>query len=169
MTGPVKSLLVAAVLAISAPASLAAATAPDCVDVTPGVEQMTPGQLRISRELGNGNLLDVLVATSAEARAAGFQHICPETIADTAILFRFERDTRVPFHMRNVHAPLDIAFIDAQGVVVDLQRMEPYVASVVFTRQPRYQSQAPFRFALETEAGRMKELGISIGTRLRLE
>jgi uncharacterized membrane protein (UPF0127 family) len=40
---------------------------------------------------------------------------------------------------------------------------------VVFTRQPSYQSQAPFRFALETAAGRMKALGISIGTRLRLE
>jgi uncharacterized membrane protein (UPF0127 family) len=53
--------------------------------------------------------------------------------------------------------------------VVDLQRMEPYVASVVFTRQTIYQSRAPFRFALETAAGRMQELGISVGTRLRLE
>jgi uncharacterized membrane protein (UPF0127 family) len=130
---------------------------------------MTPGALRIATEDGNGTRLDVLVATTPQARAAGFQHICPETVADTAILFRFEHDTRPPFHMRNVHAPLDIAFIDARGVVVDLQRMEPYVASMVFTRQPRYQSQAPFRFALETAAGRMKELGISIGTRLHLE
>ena len=169
MSGPMKSLLMAAVVAMSAPEVIRAGTAPGCVNATPGVQQMTPGELRISPEQGNGNHLDVLVATSAEARAAGFQHICPETVAHTAILFRFERDTRTPFHMRNVHAPLDIAFIDTRGVVVDLQRMEPYVASVVFARQPRYQSQAPFRFALETAAGRMKELGIAIGTRLRLE
>ena len=169
MSGPMKWLLTAGVVAMSAPAVLTGDNAPDCVAATPGVGQMTPGALHISPERGSGTRLDVLVATTPQARAAGFQHICPETVADTAILFRFEHDTRTPFHMRNVHAPLDIAFIDARGVVVDLQRMEPYVASVVFTRQTIYQSRAPFRFALETAAGRMQELGISVGTRLRLE
>ena len=119
MSGPMKSLLMAAVVAMSAPEVIRAGTAPGCVNATPGVQQMTPGQLRILTERGNGNRLDVLVATSAEARAAGFQHICPETIADTAILFRFERDTRAPFHMRNVHAPLDIAFIDTEQEAPD--------------------------------------------------
>lgn len=169
MKATMTSLLVAAVVAMNTPALSRADGTPGCVDATAGFREMTPGTLHIAREEAKAARLDVLVASSAHARAAGFQHICPETVGSTAILFRFERDTRNPFHMRNVHAPLDIAFIDARGIVVDILRMEPYVASVVFTRQTIYQSRAPFRFALETAAGRMQELGISVGTRLRLE
>ena len=130
---------------------------------------MTRDTVFVPGHPGGRTALEVLVADDPAERAAGFQHICPHRVADTAILFRFPNDSRTPFHMRNVQARLDIAFLDGAGMVVDLLRMEPYAESPVFREQPLYRSKAPFRFALETAAGRMRELGITVGTRLEVE
>ena len=144
------------------------ATAAVCVAATPELQQMDEGIVRIRSTDAPSAGLTVKIADDGFERAAGFQHVCPETVEHTAILFRFDADTRNPFHMRNCHAPLDIAFIDATGAVVDIRRMEPHVESVLFVRQPLYQSRMPFRYALETAAGRMKQLGIEVGTRLTI-
>lgn len=144
------------------------ARAADCVTTTPEIAQMEEAALRILAADASSVPLTVKVADDNRERAAGFQHICPAAVEHTVILFEFDKDTQSPFHMRNCHAPLDIAFMDADGVVVDTMRMEPYVDSVLFVRQPLYQSRAPFRYALETAAGRMEQLGIEVGTRLAL-
>lgn len=95
--------------------------------------------------------LRVRVADDHRERAAGFQYICPETIAATAIYFVFERLRRPSFHMHNVKAPLDIAFIDADGVIVSIQRMEPYVVGA--REQKTYGPQTGVAGALEARAG----------------
>ena len=163
-----QALALAASLVFLGQLPAARATAAECVAATPELEQMDEAVLQIPGADRTAVPVTVKVADDARERAAGFQHICPETVEDTAILFKFDTDTQNPFHMRNCHAPLDIAFIDASGIVVDVLRMEPYVESVLFVRQPLYQSGAPFRYALETAAGRMAELGIRVGTRLAL-
>ncbi len=140
-----------------------------CVEATGAVQHMETGKVHVKDEAGNSVMIDVLIADDNQERAAGFQHICADTITDTAILFRFPREMYTAFHMRNVHAPLDIAFMNSNGVVVDVLRMETYVNSPVFTRQPTYQPHAPFRYALETAAGRMETLGIVPGTRMLLD
>jgi uncharacterized membrane protein (UPF0127 family) len=163
---PVLSLFLVPAL-LAGPAASASAAA-NCVAATPALEQMTEETLSIVRTDGETIELTARIADSGWKRAAGFQHICPDAVARTIILFRFEKDTQSPFHMRNCHAPLDIAFIDSDGRVVDIQRMEPYVDSPLFVRQPTYQSRAPFRYAIEMAAGRMSEVGIEIGAKLEI-
>lgn len=165
MTG--RHLLIIAAILVS-PGSAANARTANCVAETLQLRQMEEAALLVPGQEQGPLELTVKIADDASERAAGFQHICPEAVDETAILFHFEQDTQNAFHMRNCHAPLDIAFIDATGVVVDVQRMEPYVDSVLVVRQPLYQSRVRFRYALETAAGRMERLGIGVGTRLTL-
>lgn len=163
----VPAAILVAALAGSACATETGAGTAGCVDTSPVLDHMEEATVTIVGE--KPAEIPVRVADDSFERAAGFQYICPKAVAETAILFRFDAPTQSPFHMNNVHAPLDIAFIGPDGVVVDVQRMEPYVDSVLFVRQRLYQSTLPFLFALETAAGRMETLGIGIGTRLKLQ
>jgi len=145
------------------------ARAAPCVTATAALQKMEDATVVLAGNGEEGVEIPVKIADDVNELAAGFQHICPEAIGDTAILFRFGVRTEITFHMRNVQAPLDIAHIDAGGVVIDVQRMEPYVESVVFVRHPVYPPAGPFMSALETAAGRMERLGIRVGSRIVLK
>lgn len=104
--------------------------------------------------------IQVKVADEEDERRAGFQHICPQTIARLPMLFQFQRSVSVAFHMNNVHAPLDIAFFDENGVLVALQLMQPYRTKA---KRPVYPSGRPVRAALEAPQGFFRKNGISTG------
>ena len=108
--------------------------------------------------------LTVRVADNGRQRAAGFQHICPAIIRETAILFLFANPARPTFHMHNVHAPLDLAFIDADGRIMEIHRMRTYVLGAA--RHEYYRPRRPVRAALEVRAGFFSERGIVPGHRL---
>lgn len=124
---------------------------------------MQARSITITRDDGTEVQLSVKLADDVRERAAGFQHICPETINETPILFLFPRPTPVAFHMRNVHAPLDIAFIDADGRIVDIQRMAVYAADPENTINRYYRPRAPITAALETRVGLFATLGVTAG------
>ena len=85
---------------------------------------------------------------------------CPETIEQMKILFVFERSGRGAFHMHNVVAPLDIAFVADDGTIVDVQQMLPYADPA----KPRYYAPgAPYRYALEARVGFFAEHGLAAG------
>jgi uncharacterized membrane protein (UPF0127 family) len=133
----------------------------DCQPVTRALDGMARAELALHGPGGRVETLDVRVADDHRERAAGFQHICPETIKTTAIYFAFERPRRPNFHMRNVKAQLDIAFIDADGTIVDIQTMEPYVLGARHHRTwgpPR-----EVAAALEARAGYFAGLQITAG------
>ena len=130
-----------------------------CVESTAGTDSMQRGWIRLANDAGAVLSLEVLVADDAFERASGFQHICPEVIGRTLILFHYAREVRASFHMQNVHAPLDIAFFDSRGRVVGVRLMKPYTDD----SRPLYGPGGPFRFALEAPAGFFTEQGISTG------
>ncbi len=130
-----------------------------CVESTAGTISMQKGWIRLANDTGRILPLEVLVADDAFERASGFQHICPEVIGRTLILFLYAREVRASFHMQNVHAPLDIAFFDSAGRVVGVRLMETYTDD----SRPLYGPGGPFRFALEAPAGFFAERGISTG------
>ena len=137
-----------------------------CVASTDGTASMHRGWIRLANDAGAVLSLEVLVADDGFERASGFQHICPEVIGRTLILFQFDREARARFHMQNVHAPLDIAFFDSAGQVVGVRRMEIHTGS----GGPLYGSEGPFRFALEAPAGFFAARGVSTrGSRLILQ
>ncbi|MFA4836900.1 MAG: DUF192 domain-containing protein, partial [Dehalococcoidia bacterium] len=61
--------------------------------------------------------------------------------------------------MRETLIPLSIAFIAANGVIVDIQDMEPL-------SEKEYIPQKPHRYALEVNQGYFAENGISVGDRV---
>lgn len=146
-------------MALLLPVALDAAA--DCQPTTADLENMARADLVLAGPGRETVRLGVRVADEGRERAAGFQHICPATIDDTAIYFVFARPRRPSFHMRNVKAPLDIAFIDAAGAIVNIQRMEPYVLGA--TDNPTYGPAAAVATALEVRAGYFAENRISEG------
>lgn len=97
--------------------------------------------------------LIVRVADEADEHRAGYQHLCPDVAL--AILFVFPLPQRVSFHMRNVHRPLDIAFLGEGGRVLAVTRMVPGESGYVAPRAVRY--------ALEAPAGMLAGWGIRVG------
>jgi hypothetical protein len=67
--------------------------------------------------------------------------------------------------MYRTRIPLDIAFLDAGGVIRSIRRMTPCEA--VSPRQcPSYLPGTPYRFALELNAGAFQRIGADTGDRL---
>lgn len=84
------------------------------------------------------------------------EHLPP----DQGMLFIFPVSQIQSFWMRNTFIPLDIAFIDRDGVIVDIQHMKPVDESVLYT------SRAPALYALEVNAGWFAQHGIEAGARV---
>jgi uncharacterized membrane protein (UPF0127 family) len=118
-------------------------------------EQMQAREIELKLPAGNTRRQQAKIADDPVERAAGFQHVCAQDYARFPILFLFEAPVHTAFHMHNVHGPLDIAFLDGEGRVLEVQRMSPYAsgAAPVYYRPAR-----PFSAALEAEAGRLSEL-----------
>jgi uncharacterized membrane protein (UPF0127 family) len=100
--------------------------------------------------------LQVKVAATGEQQAAGFQCATPAEIDQHLILFDFGREMNSQFHMNNVPAPLDIAFIKEDGRVFSILRMDPSPTA-------RYGPMGSFRFALEARGGFYAGRGIRQG------
>jgi uncharacterized membrane protein (UPF0127 family) len=136
-----------------------ALVAADCSPSTPAFAHMDSRTLALVNDRGEAVSMEARIADDGAERAAGFQHICASVIERSNILFEFAPPIASGFHMRNVHAPLDIAFIAPDGRVIATARMEP--------GKQRYGPPGVIGYALETRAGVLDELGISArGSRL---
>jgi len=112
--------------------------------------------------------LAVKIADRPREIRAGYQYLCPEVIQNSAILFDFGSTVTSRFHMRNVYAPLDIAFFNQKGILINTVTMQ---AEPPGTRRRSilYQAESPYRYALETPAGQLTALEMLPGiTRLQL-
>lgn len=129
---------------------------------TPEFRGMEVREITLVNDSGEQVELRVRVADELDEQLAGFQHIGRGTIAHSLILFVFTGPIQGRFHMRNVVAPLDIAFIGGDGRVLATMRMEP---------GPRlYGPDEPFQYVLEAPAGLFEAREISPqGSRLLLE
>ncbi len=98
----------------------------------------------------------VKVAETSEQGAAGFQCSTPQEIQQTLILFDFGQEVYTQFHMQNVPAPLDIAFVKADGKIFSILTMEPSLTAL-------YGPMGNFRYALEARAGFYESQGVRQG------
>lgn len=97
----------------------------------------------------------VRVADQPAERAAGMQWLCPESIARQPILFLMDAPVPGRFHMNNVYAPLDIAFLDADRRVLAIHRMHPGGYLLTDT---------VIHGALEAAAGEFERWGLRVGS-----
>lgn len=149
-------------LALLTALTVAAGAHAECSASTSALDSMETTELTLSGPDNRSITLQARVADDNRERAGGFQYICPDAIAGTAIYFEFDHPRRPSFHMHNVEAPLDIAFVDAGGLIIDIQTMEPYVLGA--TRYKYYSPPGPVTAALETRAGYFSERRITAGT-----
>ncbi len=115
--------------------------------LTPGWGSMRKAEITLKQNAEYISMV-VRVAENSQQRRAGYQRICEQDAANTAVLFVFPKSIHSYFHMRNVYVPLDIYFFDAAGNQVDAMVMRPEPPGRDIT--PRYyQPDGAFRYALE--------------------
>ena len=107
------------------------------------------------------------VADTGEERARGLM-ARPSLPPDRGMLFVWEDESVRSFWMLNTLIPLDILFIDGQGMVVDVQTMTPE-PGVPASELTIYESAAPAQHALEVNAGAAERCGIVVGDTVTLE
>ena len=101
-----------------------------------------------------GETWAVAVADTPDLRAQGLMGVT-DLGGLQGMLFLWEADTAGGFWMKDTLIPLDIAFFDADGSLVDLLSMEPCEADPC----PTYRPSGPYRAALEVPAGGFDGVG----------
>jgi uncharacterized membrane protein (UPF0127 family) len=100
--------------------------------------------------------LRVKVADTGERQAGGFQCATRDEIDRHLILFDFGKEIFTQFHMQNVPAALDIAFVKEDGRIFAILKMDPSPTEL-------YGPLGPFRYAIEAHAGSFASQGIRQG------
>jgi len=98
------------------------------------------------------------IADNEELRGKGLMN--RDSLAeDHGMLFVYGTAQVRSFWMRNTRIPLDIAFIDTNGVIINIEQMEPQ-------SDQNYFSQGPMLYALEMDQGWFEANGVGPGDRL---
>ena len=99
--------------------------------------------------------IEVEIADDADERQRGLMY--RESLEENqGMLFVYPEQRTLGFWMKNTLIPLDIAYIDREGRIVDIQQMEPQTTET-------YDSAAPAMYALEMNQGWFEANGIRIG------
>lgn len=89
-----------------------------------------------------------------------------ELAENQGMLFVFSDEQQRSFWMKNTLIPLSIAYMDSEGRIVDIQKMELVEdtgQTVPDAELPRYVSAEPAMYALEVKQGFYEERGIEVG------
>ncbi len=137
-------------------AALAAVTA--CAD-SPSQAPVPLQSLDIITGAGQAVTLQVEIADTPEERARGLSGR-PELPANQGMLFVID-EYRSGFWMKDTALPLSIAFVSAEGLILDIQDMEPYSLAI-------HNIQEPYSYALEVNQGWYDRHGIAAGDVVQL-
>ena len=154
----------AALTATPTPAATATAVPTATFDVLARFEPPDPvtGAADATEALIGGSVFQLEIAATSAERARGLmgRDSIPD---DYAMLFVYGAERQLSFWMKGTLMPLDILFLDSNGVVVDVQTMTPQPGAsdgelIVYT------SAGAARYALEMNAGLAEALGIVPGS-----
>ncbi len=106
----------------------------------------------------NGVKIIAEVASTPDDRATGLMNRF-SLQPDRGMLFVFEKPEPLAFWMKNTFIPLSIAFIDADGRILNIEHMAPQTETT-------HWSVGPGLFALEARRGWFAERGIKAGDRV---
>jgi uncharacterized membrane protein (UPF0127 family) len=104
------------------------------------------------------HLIRAEVAADFSARARGLMHrkgLAP----NSGMLFVFDAPGEQCMWMKNTYIPLSVAFIDAQGTIVNIADMQPH-------SEQTHCAARPALYALEMTQGWFRERGIRAGMKL---
>jgi uncharacterized protein len=80
---------------------------------------------------------------------------------EAGMLFVFEQEQILAFWMKDTLIPLSIAYIDAEGRIVDIQDMQPF-------DETSHPSAEPAQYALEVNQGFFEGRGVMVGDMVEL-
>jgi hypothetical protein len=121
-----------------------------------------PFELPKVRALVKGHELSIELATTPETRSCGLSNRT-SLQRNQGMLFVYAEPEILTFWMKDTHIPLSIAFIDADGRIVSVQKMIPLRITV------DHISPVPAKYALEVNQGWFEENGVAIGDVLIFE
>jgi len=121
-----------------------------------------PGAVRIGASGGGSVEVEVEVADDLDEMQKGLMGRTA-LAEDAGMLFVYPEERELSFWMKDTLIPLSIAFMDAEGRIVDIQGMK-----ALDDRPPHYTSAEPARYALEVNEGFFDERGVEVGDRARL-
>lgn len=132
---------------------------------TTGEDARNTSELRtVTIDASGGERVEVRVEVAddvlEQARGLMYRTALAE---DRGMLFVYDDEQRRSFYMKNTLIPLSIAFMDADGRIVDIQDMEP-----LDDEPPHYVSAEPAQYALEVNQGFFEERGVELGDRADL-
>jgi len=136
----------------------------ECQTDNVALQSMPEIQVTLMRADGSNYSMPAKLANNNTTRAAGFQRVCESTIEAMPILFVFDREAIRNFHMNNVVAPIDIAFIDKDGRLESIQSMKPY--SVIEITKPLYSPKRPVLYALEVHKGFFDKHDVTLSSKM---
>lgn len=111
---------------------------------------------KIGEEIFN---FELALTQEEQLRGLKFREELPE---DSGMLFVYEEPQVLRFYMKDTSLPLDIAFLDANFIIVDIQKLEPFKEIPVF-------SKTEAKYALEINQGFFKKFNLKIGDTLQIE
>ena len=106
----------------------------------------------------NGERLIVEVAHTEPVRAQGlmYRRMLPES---RGMLFVFREPALHAMWMMNTYVPLSVAFLDEDGVIVNIAEMEPHTRTT-------HAAIRPAKYALEVNRGWFAKRGVKPGMRV---
>lgn len=116
-------------------------------------------ELPIGELLMDGRRITARIGAAPEDRELGFQYATREQIRHEVIYFSYDRAQVPRFHMKNVIAPLLIAWIGPDHRVIGIDRMTPGACC--------YEPPAEIIAALELAPGHPLAHRVRPGTRIR--
>ena len=122
------------------------------------------GVREVHEALIEGHRFHIEVAGTPLERERGLMQR-PNLPEDAAMLFVYDHEVFLRFWMKNTLIPLDILFLDAGGIVVDIQTMHTQLGDLE-SELKSYRSARPARYAIEMNAGLTKALKIMPGAQV---
>jgi uncharacterized protein len=108
----------------------------------------------------NGKIYSFEVAATEKARQTGLMFV-KKLDRDGGMLFVYGQKQELYYYMKNTFIPLDIAFIDENLRIIDIQSMEPLDETTI-------QSKGKAMYALEVNRGFYEKIGVKVGDKLEI-
>jgi uncharacterized membrane protein (UPF0127 family) len=99
--------------------------------------------------------LTVELAYTEAQRERGLMAV-PQLGDDTGMLFLFGENTNIGFWMKDTLIPLDIAYLDSGGRVLEIKHGQPLDQTVLTPSQP-------YRYTLEVAGGWFERQSLAVG------
>ena len=110
---------------------------------------------RVKLSIDGRHELPVQVANTIASRVQGLQGV--QKLDNEGMIFVFGKPKILSFWMKDTYIPLDIAFLNKQGVIKQIEHMIP-------NRHDSVKSNEECVMALEVPAGYFKERDIEVGS-----